>query len=100
MQADNDFGFRMCTECNKHRITIPASIVEFRKISEGQVLFAKKCKGVLYVMLEEPDEDYISLTVKAENRIILPQNAGFDDFFTDSVKILEFKGGFKIYPEK
>ena len=97
-----DLGFiRKLDE--KSRLIIPVSIVEKKRISDGQILYAQKHGERVRVFIKQPkNEEYISVVVEKGRRMILSPDSGFNDFFdiSKSVRVIEFHGGFSIYPHE
>lgn len=87
----------------KNRLIIPVSIVEKNRILDGQMLYAQKHGEKIRVFIKEPkNEEYVSVIVEKGRRMILSPDSGFNDFFdiSKSVRVIEFHGGFSIYPHE
>lgn len=84
----------------KNRLIIPASIVERNKISDVQELYIQKYADKVCIFIKEPEDEYLTVIYKKGHGITFPEDSGLDDFFGEEVRILEFRGGFSIYPHE
>jgi len=86
---------------NKNRVIIPALIRERVGLLPHKRIFIQKLHfGKILISTKEPEE-YISVIMDDEFRIVLPKKAGLDEFFdAGKVRVLEIKGGkgFVFYP--
>lgn len=82
----------------KNRLIIPASIVERKKFLDGQELYIQKYADKVCIFIKEPEDEYLTVIYKKGHGITFLEDSGLDDFFGEEVRILEFRGGFSIYP--